>query len=126
MYYPCDPENCTKPIPQFEPEKGNHIWYCWWENEEVVTLAWEYKVPRFVLKHLWYFNVNVYNKEPLHPKFKSTSKLVPVIFSHGLKMNKQFYANVCWELAAHGCAVYAIDHEDSTCTCTYRPDKGFT
>ena len=41
-------------------------------------------------------------------------KMVPVIFSHGLMANRYSYANVCREMASHGCIVYGLDHHDGS------------
>ena len=37
---------------------------------------------------------------------------MPVIFSHGLWSNSAHYGGHCVELASHGYAVFAIDHND--------------
>lgn len=75
--------------------------------------------PSYLFKFLNYFNVNVHKDASVHYDFNDQKLLIPVIFSHGLRMNRLLYANVCWELASQGCQVYALDHDDDTCSCAY-------
>lgn len=53
----------------------------------------------------------------LHRDFRDGGKkLIPVIFSHGLIVNRTNHSAICKELASHGCIVYALDHTDGSCS----------
>ena len=46
------------------------------------------------------------------------TKIVPIIFSHGLVSYSGHYTGHCRELASHGYIVFAIDHLDGSSTYT--------
>ena len=48
-----------------------------------------------------------------------------MIFSHGTRSNWFTNSNNCVELASNGCIVYAIDHTDLSCSCTYSKNGGY-
>ena len=43
------------------------------------------------------------------------SKLVPILFSHGLASSCSIYSAHLRELASHGYIVFAMDHQDRSC-----------
>ena len=50
------------------------------------------------------------------------TKLVPVIFSHGLTGTRCFYSTIASEMASHGFIVYLMDHHDGSCGYTEKKD----
>jgi hypothetical protein len=49
---------------------------------------------------------------------KCSSKIVPIVLSHGLTAGRCLYSMLCQELAAHGYIVFAMDHHDGSCSYT--------
>lgn len=47
-----------------------------------------------------------------HPK----KKLIPLIFCHGISSNRTMHSGLCKDMASHGYIVFALDHEDESCT----------
>lgn len=43
------------------------------------------------------------------------SKLVPIIYSHGLASSCGIYSAHLRELASHGYIIFAMDHQDGSC-----------
>jgi len=65
--------------------------------------------------------IDVEVNAPISEDFKgSDKKLVPVIFSHGLKANRAFYAVNAMEFASHGFIVFCMDHLDGSTAYTER------
>ena len=59
--------------------------------------------------------IQVIHNYPLHKDFaEGDKKLTPIIFSHGLIVNRTNHSSICRELASHGCIVYALDHTDGS------------
>ena len=76
-------------------------------------------LPTFFFKFIKGINLNVYSNSELHADFNNDEKkMTPVLFSHGLVMNRTNHSNQARELASNGCIVFSIDHTDGTCSYT--------
>ena len=51
-----------------------------------------------------------------------TIELSPIIFSHGCAADSFIYSRHLLELASHGYAVFAIQHNDQSCNYTEKKD----
>ena len=49
-------------------------------------------------------------------KVDAKNSIVPVIFSHGLSSNRTLHSGTCRDLASFGYIVFALDHQDLTCS----------
>ena len=49
---------------------------------------------------------------------KGEKKLIPLIFLHGLSMNRTTNSGTCKDFCSHGYIVFTIDHEDGTSSYT--------
>ena len=79
------------------------------------------KVPSEVgYRFLRQAKIGVCKDAPLSRDFKSGNKeIIPIIFSHGCGGSVQFHTRTCKDLAGHGYMVFAINHNDFSCTFTY-------
>ena len=53
---------------------------------------------------------------------KGEKKLIPLIFLHGLSMNRTTNSGTCKDFSSHGYIVFTIDHEDGTSSYTKSQD----
>mmetsp|Transcript_15706 Transcript_15706/g.19747 ORF Transcript_15706/g.19747 Transcript_15706/m.19747 type:complete len:85 (+) Transcript_15706:440-694(+) len=68
-------------------------------------------IPAFIVRSFINVIIPAYMDAELSERFSSgKEKLRPIIFSHGLSGNKNFYTAVCLALAAHGHVVIAVNH----------------
>ena len=79
--------------------------------------------PAFIVRSFANVTIPAYKDSQISSKFiEGATKLRPIIFSHGLSGDKNFYTSVCLALAAHGYLVIAINHQDKSCFHTYDKD----
>ncbi len=55
-------------------------------------------------------------------KESSKNSIVPVIFSHGMAANRTMNSGTCRDLASFGYIVFAVDHQDLSCSFFKTPD----
>lgn len=80
-------------------------------------------IPDFLLRSYTNVKIPAYVDADLSSRFaKGEEDMRPIIFSHGLSADKNFYTGVCLALAAHGHLVIAINHQDRSCFHTYDKD----
>jgi hypothetical protein len=67
------------------------------------------KYADFILKPLFALQVPVYRNANLAIK-----EMQPIVFSHGLTVNRMNYSALCMELASCGYLVVALTHNDGS------------
>jgi len=87
----------------------------WYKNQDKADSEY-YQYPARSLTTLAYEKSGERNLR-LCKKLKS-SKIVPIVFSHGLTGSRAAYSAQFTELAAHGYMVFALDHHDGSCPYT--------
>ena len=79
--------------------------------------------PAFIARSFVNLKIPAYVDAEISSRFKvGKEKLRPIIFSHGLSSDNNFYTAVCLALAAHGHLVIAVNHQDKSCFHTYDKD----
>ena len=77
-------------------------------------LAW--LSPIVLFKHLLAVKMDVVVGGQLAEEFrKGGKKLIPIVFSHGVRSNGSVYSMMLKEWASYGYLVLAINHLDDTC-----------
>ena len=82
-----------------------------------------FTVPEFLLRSFTNVKIPAFKDAQLCKRFlEGREEIRPVIFSHGLSGDKNFYTSVCLALAAHGYLVISFNHQDRSCLHTYDKD----
>jgi len=77
-------------------------------------------IPNFLLRSYTNVKIPAYVNAELSSRFKTGKEAIrPIVFSHGLSADKNFYTAVCLALAAHGHLVISFNHQDRSCFHTY-------
>lgn len=82
-------------------------------NMQTITLPF---VPEFLLRSFTNIMMPAYLNGDLCEKFASGKESIrPMVFSHGLSADKNFYMAIYLAMASHGYMVVAINHQDESC-----------
>eukprot|EP00347_Sterkiella_histriomuscorum_P022261 403331108 len=129
VYYPIDTQKTVQKLTEnqkaylVDPKNVNHFVN---GMNRAMTLGHPPKDGQkngWFFKHLMSIVLDAVKGAQISKDFHDGAKpIVPIVLSHGLSGNYQFYHLMCADYASNGFIVFAINHRDDTCTYTFSSD----